>query len=100
MAPMNMMSPTILKLRPITVTFLWGNQDVISHHRRRYTLLLVVPAHAINVHLSDKLGHVFLRRLPGSDKVVAFAGVTPFGSVLPKTRPRCRKSRSMLTPLS
>src|SRR3981189_2942081 len=26
-----------------------------------YTLLLVVPAHAINVHLYDKLGHVFLR---------------------------------------
>src|SRR6516165_3223656 len=26
-----------------------------------YTLLLVVPAHAINVHLDNKLGHVFLR---------------------------------------
>lgn len=50
-----------------------------------YTLLLVVPAHAINVHLSNNLGHVFLRDIDLVAGIIRVPNVFEVNPGLPAT---------------
>jgi tripartite-type tricarboxylate transporter receptor subunit TctC len=53
-----------------------------------YTLLLVVPAHAINVHLYDKLGHVFIRDVDLVAGIIRVPNVFEVNPEVPATNPR------------
>jgi len=53
-----------------------------------YTLLLVVPAHAINVHLSDKLGHVFIRDIDLVAGIIRVPNVFEVNPEVPATDTR------------
>ena len=53
-----------------------------------YTLLLVVPAHAINVHLYDKLGHVFLRDIDLVAGIIRVPNVFEINPEVPATTTR------------
>jgi tripartite-type tricarboxylate transporter receptor subunit TctC len=53
-----------------------------------YTLLLVVPAHAINVHLYDKLGHVFLRDIDLVAGIIRVPNVFEVNPEVPATSVR------------
>src|SRR5882672_8651705 len=53
-----------------------------------YTLLLVVPAHAINVHLYDKLGHVFLRDIDLVAGIIRVPNVFEVKPEVPAANPR------------
>jgi tripartite-type tricarboxylate transporter receptor subunit TctC len=53
-----------------------------------YTLLLVVPAHAINVHLYDKPGHVFLRDIDLVAGIIRVPNVFEVNPEVPATTTR------------
>ena len=53
-----------------------------------YTLLLVVPAHAINVHLYDKLGHVFIRDVDLVAGIIRVPNVFEVNPEVPAANPR------------
>ncbi len=53
-----------------------------------YTLLLVVPAHAINVHLYDKLGHVFIRDVDLIAGIIRVPNVFEVNPEVPAANPR------------
>ena len=53
-----------------------------------YTLLLVVPAHAINVHLDDKLNHVFLRDIDLVAGIIRVPNVFEINPEVPATTVR------------
>jgi tripartite-type tricarboxylate transporter receptor subunit TctC len=53
-----------------------------------YTLLLVVPAHAINVHLDDKLNHVFLRDIDLAAGIIRVPNVFEVNPDVPATTTR------------
>jgi tripartite-type tricarboxylate transporter receptor subunit TctC len=53
-----------------------------------YTLLLVVPAHAINVTLDSKLGHVFLRDIDLIAGIIRVPNVFEVNPEVPVNNPR------------